>query len=250
LINKITSRLLAKLRPDYVVHDGLVLPSPETRYGGEHFRDNTVFLKSGEREVQRLINLCGLSSETSVLEVGCGRGRFPIAILRTMGDIKFYTGLDVDKRSIEWCHKYIGRQHPNFKFVHLNLKNERYNPRGEKLDETFSFPFESGQFGLIYLYSVFSHLEEKDVRTYLKEFKRILAPNGKVFLTAFIEEGVANVSVNPPDYVMNWSGPLHCVRYEKSFLCSLFTHAGFTLKKIEYETETDKQSAFYLHSSV
>jgi SAM-dependent methyltransferase len=232
-----------------VVYEGTVLPAPETRYGGEHFKDNSAFLKSGRREVERLINHCGLTLDSSLLEVGCGRGRLPIAILRTLGGVKFYAGLDVDKRSIEWCQKYIWRQNPAFTFVHLDLKNERYNPRGKKLDESFSFPLKTNQVDVIYLYSVFSHLKENDIRLYLKEFKRILAPDGKVFLTAFVQDGVPNVSINPTDYVMDWSGPLHCVRYEKSFLCSLFTQAGFTPERVDYETETDKQSAFYLRSS-
>src|SRR5689334_13405872 len=102
----------------------MVLPAPEVRYGGEHFRDNAVFLKSGEREIERLIEHCGLNPDSRMLEIGCGRGRLPIAIVRKMPHLKFYAGLDVDKRSIEWCRKHIGRDRPNITFRHLDLKNE------------------------------------------------------------------------------------------------------------------------------
>jgi len=81
---------------------------------------------------------------------------------------------------------------------------------------------------------------------YLRDFKRILADSGKVFLTAFIENNVPDMTINPQDYIMTWEGPLHCVRYSKDFFESLISEVGFVIEKISQKKETDGQAALYL----
>ena len=100
----------------------------------------------------------------------------------------------------------------------------------------FSLPFDPGVFDIIYLYSVFSNLIEKDVRIYTREFLRLLAPpGGRVFLTAFVEEGVPAVTVYPENYVMEWEcqGPLNTVPYEKGHLSSIYESCGFEAERFD-----------------
>ncbi len=115
----------------------------------------------------------------------------------------------------------IEQNNTSFKFKHLDLHNERYNKKGVKADEQFSFDLESKSVDIIYLYSVFSHTTEEDFRTYLKDFSRILDDNGKIFFTTFVEEDVPDFSINPENYQLKCSGPLHIVRYEKDYLFSI-----------------------------
>ena len=89
-------------------------------------------------------------------------------------------------------------------------------------------------------------MAKEHVEIYLKDFRRILKPGGKIFLTAFIEEDVPEMIINPEDYRMNWSGPLHCVCYDESYFRKLLSENGFNLDLFDYEKETDGQSGLYI----
>lgn len=113
------------------------------------------------------------------------------------------------------------------------MESTRYNPDGAQFDDDFAFPFEDEEFEIITLYSVFTHMLTDGVRAYLKEFKRLLTPDGRVFITAFIEEGVPDMVENPEGYLgYEWKGSLHCVRYNQEFFERLVDEAGLKLERI------------------
>ena len=240
-----TFRLRSLLRRDRVVRGGTVLPPRPLRLGGPSFSDDDRFLKTARDEARRLVTSLGLTSSSRVLDVGCGVGRLAIGILSEVGDVREYWGVDVDERAIQWCRQYVERDHPRFRFVYLDVGNPRYNPSGQALMPGFRFPFPDRAFEIIHLYSVFSHMLEGDARLYLAEFHRLLIPSGRLFFTAFAEDAVPAVTINPPGYRRAWSGPLHCVRYETGFLQSMVSESGLTIDRTEYATETDGQTAFY-----
>jgi len=220
------------------------LPPKKLRLGGPQFSDDAYFLESARREADRLLQSFGLRSSSRLLDVGCGVGRLAIGIIDRLGPIKAYRGVDVDPRYVEWCHKHIERAYPTYQFIRLDVGNPRYNPGGPALAGDFRHPFDDGSFEIIYLYSVFSHMEAEPVRIYLRDFCRLLASNGRLFFTAFAEQGVPDLSINPKGYRREWSGPLHCVRYRRGFLESMLESSGFKVDRFDYETETDGQSAF------
>jgi len=84
------------------------------------------------------------------------------------------------------------------------------------------------------------------MRAYLKEFLRILDDEGKIFFTTFVEENVQNISINPENYRLKCSGPLHVVRYDKGYLFSILDGLGYSVLSFTYGTEADGQSAIYL----
>jgi len=243
---KIARRVISLFNSDSVRYKNMILPAKHLRFCGTEFQDDRYFLSSAEAEADRLVEYFGLTVNSSVLDVGCGVGRLPIGILSRVGEIKFYRGVDVSKRSIRWCQRHIAQRHPSFQFIHIDVKNPRYNPSGKAIDVDFRLPFDDQEFGIIYLYSVFTHMTSEDVRAYLKEFQRFLAHSGKIFLTAFIEDGVPDMSINPRGYGRNWTGPLHCVRYDKDFFESLLAENGFGVDHLDYEKETDGMSALYI----
>src|SRR4029077_19545452 len=128
--------------------------------------------------------------------VGCGVGRLGTGLRAHFGKLANYTGVDVDAGSIAWCRKHLTGN--NVAFIHLDLANDRYNPDGARMDENFRLPLRDESYDVIHLYSVFSHMETLDVVTYLHELYRLLAPEGTVFLTAFVEEEVEEMTINPP----------------------------------------------------
>ena len=170
----------------------------------------------------------------------------PIGILRVIGEIE-YLGMDVVPQSVDWCNRFISKAHPSFRFSHLNVYNERYHREGIKLDDAFRFDVASESIDTIYLFSVFSHMTEEDMRVYLKDFRRVLRKTGKIFFSAFVEENVPNYSINPDRYIFEkCGGRLHVVRYNKSYLFSILHDLGYSIEAFTHGTEADRQSAIYL----
>ncbi len=246
-IKRIINDLIATIYPEreYVKIDGSIIASPDRRYCGKEFKDDSYYIKSAEAEAKRLIENFQISQDISLLDIGCGQGRLPIGLGRLLGEINYY-GLDVDKHSIKWCNKYINKYSPTFSFAHLDFFNERYNKKGIKLDDDFRFKFEEHYFDIIYLYSVFSHTTREDMLIYLNEFKRILKPGGRVFFTTFVEDTAIDYEVNPKDYYLKISGPLHVVRYNKDYLLSIIRELGYMITKFDHGNETNGQSGLYL----
>lgn len=225
----------------------MILPAKHLRFCGLKLQNDEYFLMSAQKEADRLVKYFGLTLNSRILDVGCGVGRLAIGILSRIGEIQHYRGVDVSKRSIRWCQRYITRRHPSFQFIHIDVKNLRYNPRGKAINIDFRLPFDDKKFDLIYLFSVFSHMIKEDVKVYLKEFQRLLAPSGKIFLTAFIEDGVADMTINPRGYKrIEWEGPLHCVRYNKDFFESLLAENGFVVDLYDHGKGPNGQSDLYI----
>ena len=108
-------------------------------------------------------------------------------------------------------------------------------------------PVEPGSVNLILLNSVLSHMEEEDVRYYLGEFARILPADGAVFATAFLEDDVPEVSVNPEGYVDESVGALHRVRFEKDHFFRLVEDAGFQVARFVHQgIQRTKQSTILM----
>jgi len=246
-------RLIARLRrhqaTDSVEYQGLILPAHHLRTGGPNFAKNDYYWKTAVAEADRLIQCCQVSTTSRLLDVGCGSGRLAIGLLSRLGEMAHYQGIDVDAARIQWCSYHITARHPGFQFLRIDVQNDRYNPNGQPAHEQLRLPFGGSEFDTIYLYSVFSHMTWQDVQRYLAEFHRLLKPGGRIFLTAFVEEHVPDVSVNPKDYRRNWEGPLHCVSFDKTYFETLLAAPGFHVDRFDYGQETDGQSAYYISNA-
>jgi SAM-dependent methyltransferase len=228
--------------------EGHEIPPAKIRLGGHNFTDDRDFLEAARRDAQLLAEELGVTADSRVLDIGCGVGRLPIGFQAHLGVIPHYTGVDVDAGYIRWCTKHI--KGSDVSFVHLDAANERYNPRGGAIDSSFRLPLADMSFDVIHLYSVFSHMRSNDVRVYLSEFRRLLAPDGRVFLTAFVEDGVDEEAVNPAGYGTfpgEWEGALHCVRFSRAFFESLISDAGLGVERFDHASDTDGQSAIVLN---
>jgi len=220
---------------------GIALPPVRLRKGGELFDTDSKFIDGGRRDVRVLIDQAGLTTSSSVVELGCGPGRLPIGIIDELGGVRRYVGVDVQKEAIAWCRRHVKK--PSFQFVHINAGNERYNPTGT---DDHRLPI-SGPFDIAYAYSVFSHMRTDDVRAYLGEFSRLLSPSGVAFVTAFVEPDVPDEVVNPEGYLtLRWVGPLHCVRFSQSHFEGLVAGAGLAIRDTSHRTERDGLSPFLL----
>lgn len=229
---------------DFVLYEGAKLPLPVRRYCGPEFKNNDHYLRSAELEAERIVKRVGVPANGTVLDVGCGQGRLAIGLLRKAADLA-YLGVDVDAASIDWCARHLAS--PTFRFAHVDVENERYNPHGARLDSApFRLNLATGSIHLIYAYSVFSHMTLQHIEVYLAEFKRLLRRDGTIFLTAFIEKQQRTpFAINPPGYVPI-SGPLHVVRFGYDFWLKTIKRAGLKMAVFEPGVETNGQCGVYL----
>ena len=132
---------LERLRgTDYRLCEGSRIPSSRLRFCGGRYLDDGYFVASGNEEAQRAVADFGVSTATRLLEIGCGPGRFAIGLLRVLGDMEAYHGMDVDRASVRWCKRHISGHHPSFRFTHVDAESIRYNPSGKRIDDEFRLP--------------------------------------------------------------------------------------------------------------
>jgi SAM-dependent methyltransferase len=103
-----------------------------------------------------------LGPHSRLLEIGVGWGRIYRVLLRETPDI---VGIDPVPQCIELCRSAL----PGGQF--------------EISSSTPPFRFSDGEFDVVYLYSVFSHLNEASFLAMLRETARIVRPGGFVLFT-------------------------------------------------------------------
>jgi hypothetical protein len=64
-------------KPDGVVYDGVLLPPPNLRPTRRRRIGEQVYFEATRREVDWMVDNLGLSTTSSLLDLGCGSGRIP-----------------------------------------------------------------------------------------------------------------------------------------------------------------------------
>jgi SAM-dependent methyltransferase len=152
------------------------------------------YLEAGNEYLGYFKELCGLQPHHRVLDIGCGMGRMAVpqtGYLRTGS----YEGLDIVPSGIRWCQRHISRKYPQFRFQVADIYNKQYNPSGRFKAADYRFPFADGEFDLVFLISIFSHLLPVDTDHYVSEISRMLRPGGKLLFTAFLLDDEAHTGI-------------------------------------------------------
>jgi ubiquinone/menaquinone biosynthesis C-methylase UbiE len=139
-----------------------------------------------EEFMQYFVRLGGLKHVDHVLDVGCGIGVTAAPLTKFLNPEGSYDGFDIVRLGVHWATKHITRRFPNFRFVHADVFNKHYNPKGKLDPEHFSFPYEDSEFDFVFLKSVFTHLRPTAIQHYLREVRRVLKPTGSCLATAFL----------------------------------------------------------------
>ncbi len=219
-----------------------VLPPSKYRMGGRHFKNDAEFIKTAVRDVKRLEKLAGLTLDSRILDWGCGAGRLAIGVREHLGRVADYHGVDVQAELIDWATTNLAA--PGFRFTCVDVSNERYNPDGTP-ERTLAA--DAGTVDVFYAYSVFSHMSDADTSAYLAMIGSVLSPDGRAFVTCFVEEDVAVWEENPEGYgPLEWKGRLHCTRFERGHFEGHVKNAGLAVDRFEYGRETDGQSLYLL----
>ena len=218
------------------------LPPGKYRMGGEHFKDDAAFIRTAVRDVKRLERTCGLTTQSRLLDWGCGAGRLAVGVRERLGRVAEYHGVDIQPELVEWAQANLAG--PGYRFSLLDVTNERYNPDGSP-ERTIGA--EPSSVDVLYAYSVFSHMNDEDTPAYLRLIREALVPTGRAFVTCFVEEGVPGWEENPAGYgPLEWKGRLHCTRFSREHFEAHVAAAGLAVDRFVYGRETDGQSLYVL----
>jgi SAM-dependent methyltransferase len=143
------------------------------------------FEQISDNHIALLQQYIGVKDTDHVMEIGCGIGRdaIPLAKLLEHGH---YIGTDTIAPSIQWCTQNISVRFPNFVFVHHDIWDTLHNPTGTLQACDVRLPAGDDSIDLIILQSVFTHMFPDEIVHYMKEFRRILKPTGRVWATFFV----------------------------------------------------------------
>jgi SAM-dependent methyltransferase len=188
----------------------------------------------GDEFLSHLVGLCGLRAEDRVLDVGCGIGRLARPLAGYLSIDGAYAGFDVSADAIAWCTRRY-RHYPNFRFVHADVRNARYNPGGTTPAVAYEFPFEDGAFDVCVLMSVLTHLTADEALHYLGQVRRVLAGGGRMLATVFVLDDDAPapaLAFGPPSdgmAVIDPALPEEAVAFEEDWLLEALRAAGLDL---------------------
>lgn len=146
-------------------------------------------------------------SDSDVLDVGCGV-RFTQAIINRDIPIKSYTGVDVHRSLIEYLQREV--DDPRFSFSYWDAQNAKYNPQGVRITRESRLPVD-GLFDIIWLFSVFTHLDPSDADALLAILRRHVRPGGALFFSAFLDDTIESFEDRLPEYPLSW--PCYSERY-------------------------------------
>jgi SAM-dependent methyltransferase len=137
-----------------------------------------------ERHVCDALSLRDLS-DCEVLDVGCGT-KFTYLFLNEGVPVKSYVGVDVYGEMVEFLSETV--TDPRFEYHHIDVHNELYNPDAPPMSASTDLGVGDRTFDLIWLFSVFTHLNPADFRIMLELLRRYVRPTGTLFFTAFLNE--------------------------------------------------------------
>ena len=127
-------------------------------------------------ERREMLEKCGLTPDSRVLDVGCGTGQMADALLGYLSDRGGYCGTDIGREAIAFCQQRFTR--PNFQF---RVGGMTYIP----------FAAADGPFDLAVYFSVFTHTYPDESALLLGQTAALLAPGGSVvadFITSPLVE--------------------------------------------------------------
>ncbi len=239
------SKIARVFEPSFIEHGELKLPPRSIRLGSMPKRSDEQYVKYAAGSVRLLEEHAGATAEARIIDIGCGPGRLFIGMQFRWGEVKRYSGLDVDPTGIRWANEYLAEK-GRVSFDHMDVANERYHPKGQKIDHAFRFPAKDHAWDLAVLFSVFSHMGIADIVCYLSDLSRIIAEGGKIFCTLFVEDDVPDEEENPKGYLAEWSGPLHCVRLNRSLFERKVQANGWRVAGFNHRAMASGQSIYVL----
>lgn len=233
----------------------LELPPKSLRFMNE---DDEKFAEIGRVNIE-LLQSYGLDETSSILDLGSGYGRLAIALHKKFPDFSGnYVGVDILPKHISWCQENIESKLKNYKFNHLNVVNDRYNPKGNIEANKVKIDYKPLKFNLACLFSVFTHMYEEDIKHYLSQIHKNLKEEGLCIATFFIydDERLEKINAREEGYNMKYElndhtryyspeDKLHAISFKKDFIEKMCRDCGFNVEKVVYGDWASGGSGYY-----
>jgi SAM-dependent methyltransferase len=197
----------------------------------------------GAEYLGHFVRIGGLKPFESVLDIGCGIGRMAVPLTQYLDSgAAFYEGVDPVNAGIEWCVQNITSAYPNFRFCRVDVAHELYNPGGAIAGHEIVLPFADAKFDFVAMVSVATHLPEAEISAYAREITRLLAPGGRLFLTAFIvaagdpDRPTARPRFTPGNRPGTWFGdplaPLGAIGFDAGVIEDILKKADLHVQRV------------------
>ena len=155
---------------------------PESLRGGVGPGD---FWLRGFETASAISKASDLPRARRVVELGSGLGRVALPLLSAMPSEARYCGYDVAQPYVDWCKQEFAAA-TQAEFLHIDLANSQYNPRGSRGAHRARIPEKSGSVDMVFAVSLLTHLVPKEIGRYLAEASRMLRDGGTFFCTLFL----------------------------------------------------------------
>jgi SAM-dependent methyltransferase len=198
--------------PDLMLHqrDHAPLPPGNLRTGPKTFQEDAAFLAAARAHCRQLARHAPLK-DARMLDFGCGVGRLYYGF-EAAEEPALYVGADIRRDAIDWAQAHIGACNRRFRHVWADVHNARYNAGGGLGVGDWRASL-GGPFDLIYANSVLSHMTQADAAETLGLFHHLLAADGAIFVTAFVDDALEGFQVNPEGFGRYADTPLHVAAY-------------------------------------
>jgi SAM-dependent methyltransferase len=229
----------------------LPAPAPENIFVGDGD-----YRAIGAEYLGHFVRVGGLKSSDRVLDIGCGIGRMAVPLTQYLDEaVALYEGIDPVSEGIAWCVKNITPVYPRFRFCQVDVAHELYNPGGALAGTEVVLPFADASFDFIAMVSVATHLPPEEIAAYAREATRLLAPGGRLFMTAFlITSGDTDREGARPKFVPGnapgtWYGdpaaPLAAIGFNPNVMEEAVNAAGLTLQVVDLGNWRGTESTHY-----
>jgi SAM-dependent methyltransferase len=175
----------------------------------------------GREFLRHFIWLGGLRTDQSVLDIGCGAGRFAIPLTSYLEPSASYVGVDCWEEGIDWCRREITSRFSSFQC--LNVKGLDTGVEDDVIAEHRRpvIPFEDGSFDFATVCAI-SQLDLLGLQTRLMEAGRLLRPSGVYVGTWFLLDENDD------------AGDRHALACHEPEMHARLADAGLTVQEIHY----------------
>ncbi len=213
------------------------------------------FVETGDHAFNCLVQETKLTPDSSVIDLGSGLGRLARPFSKFLGPNGKYSGYDIVIPAVRWCEEAYSERR-NFAFSEISTEDptKHYAAIDDRFAKVLSeesieiapgsspaiFLEGNASTDLVFSFSVFTHLFEKQVSEYLAETFRVLKPGGHSFHTTFLLDPQVLEAVKAGKtthrfphsnqegtYFSYADAPLDTVGYDLEKMLRLYESAGF-----------------------